>query len=166
MGFALRAARAILLRALSVSVVILVFIAVAHAVEPSEMLKDPALEARARNIGKELRCLVCQNESIDDSAAALAHDLRVLLRERLSAGDSDRQAVQYIVDRYGQFVLLRPPVEPATYALWYGPFGLLLLAAAGVVFYLWRRPRAIAAPTPLSDDERQRLSELLREGDA
>ncbi len=130
------------------------------------MLKDPALEARARNIGKELRCLVCQNESIDDSAAALAHDLRVLLRERLLAGDSDRQAVQYIVDRYGQFVLLRPPVEPATYALWYGPFGLLLLAAAGVVFYVWRRPRAIAAPTPLSDDERQRLSELLREGDA
>jgi cytochrome c-type biogenesis protein CcmH len=147
-------------------VVILAFITVAHAVEPSEMLKDPALEARARNIGKELRCLVCQNESIDDSAAALAHDLRVLLRERLLAGDSDKQAVQYIVDRYGQFVLLRPPVEPATYALWYGPFGLLLLGAAGVVFYLWRRPRAIPAPTPLSDDERQRLSELLREGDA
>jgi len=147
-------------------VVILAFIAVAHAVEPSEMLKDPALEARARNIGKELRCLVCQNESIDDSAAALAHDLRVLLRERILAGDSDRQAVQYIVDRYGQFVLLRPPVEPATYALWYGPFGLLLLGAACVVFYLWRRPRAIPAPTPLSEDERQRLSELLREGDA
>ena len=130
------------------------------------MLKDPALEARARNLSKELRCLVCQNESIDESAAALAHDLRVLLRERLLAGDSDRQAVQYIVDRYGQFVLLRPPVEPATYALWYGPFGLLLLAAAGVVFYLWRRPRAIAAPLALSEDERQRVSELLREGDA
>jgi cytochrome c-type biogenesis protein CcmH len=138
----------------------------ARAVNPDERLADPRLEARARAISQELRCLVCQNESIDDSAAALAHDLRVLLRERLLAGDSDRQAVQYIVDRYGQFVLLRPPVEPATYALWYGPFGLLLLAAAGVVFYLWRRPRAIPAPTPLSEDERQRLSELLREGDA
>jgi len=138
----------------------------AHAVEPSEMLKDPALEARAREISKELRCLVCQNESIDDSAAGLAHDLRVLLRERLVAGDSDKEAVQYIVDRYGQFVLLRPPVEPATYALWYGPFGLLLLAAIGVVVYVRRRPRMIAAPAPLDEAERQRVAQLLREGDA
>jgi cytochrome c-type biogenesis protein CcmH len=147
-------------------VVILLLAVTAHAVEPSEMLKDPALEARARGIGKELRCLVCQNESIDDSAAGLAHDLRVLLRERIVAGDTDKQAVQYIVDRYGQFVLLRPPVEPATYALWYGPFGLLLLAAIGVVVYVRRRPRVIAAPAPLDDAERQRVSELLREGDA
>jgi cytochrome c-type biogenesis protein CcmH len=155
-----------ILRVLRASVVILAFVGVAHAVEPSEMLKDPALEARARNISRELRCLVCQNESIDDSAAGLAHDLRVLLRERLVAGDTDKQAVQYIVDRYGQFVLLRPPVEPATYALWYGPFGLLLLAATGVTFYLWRRPRMIAAPAPLDEAERQRVAELLREGDA
>jgi cytochrome c-type biogenesis protein CcmH len=130
------------------------------------MLANPALEARARAIGKELRCLVCQNESIDDSGAGLAHDLRVLLRERLVAGDSDKQAVQYIVDRYGQFVLLRPPVEPATYALWYGPFGLLALAALGVVFYLRRRHGAAEMAPPLSAAERQRLDQLLREGDA
>src|SRR5690348_18309284 len=90
----------------------------AFAVEPGERLADPALEARARALSQELRCLVCQNESIDDSNADLAHDLRVLLRQRLAAGDSDRQALDYIVARYGDFVLLKPPVEPATYALW------------------------------------------------
>jgi cytochrome c-type biogenesis protein CcmH len=137
----------------------------ARAVEPGEMLANPALEARARAIGKELRCLVCQNESIDDSGATLAHDLRVLLRERLAAGDSDNQAVQYIVDRYGQFVLLRPPVEPATYALWFGPPALLALAAVGAFFYL-RRRRPGAAPAPLSEAERRRVAQLLGEGDA
>jgi cytochrome c-type biogenesis protein CcmH len=138
----------------------------ALAVEPSEMLKDPKLEARARAISEELRCLVCQNESIDESNAALAHDLRVLLRQRLEAGDSDAQAIQYIVDRYGQFVLLRPPVEPATYVLWFGPAALLLLAGAGATLYL-RRHRPESAPAaPLSAAEEERLQSLLREGDA
>ena len=139
----------------------------ARAVEPGEMLANPVLEARARAIGKELRCLVCQNESIDDSNADLAHDLRVLLRERLVAGDTDAQAIQYIVDRYGQFVLLKPPVEPATYVLWFGPLALLLVAGAGTVFYLRRhRPEAMEVSAPLSADERQRIDRLLGEGDA
>jgi cytochrome c-type biogenesis protein CcmH len=138
----------------------------AHAVEPSERLADPRLEARARAISKELRCLVCQNESIDDSNAALAHDLRVLLRQRIKAGDTDAQAIQYIVARYGQFVLLKPPVEPATYALWFGPAALLVLAGAGTAFYLRRhRPGREPGPAPLSAAERQRVAELMREGE-
>jgi cytochrome c-type biogenesis protein CcmH len=138
----------------------------ARAVEPDEMLSNPALEARARAIGQELRCLVCQNESIDDSNATLAHDLRVILRERLVAGDTDQQAIQYIVDRYGQFVLLKPPVEPATYALWFGPASLLLLAGLGTLVYLRRhRPGAADAPAPLSADEEHRVIELLGEGE-
>ncbi|HXQ50359.1 MAG TPA: cytochrome c-type biogenesis protein [Stellaceae bacterium] len=139
----------------------------ARAVEPAEMLSDPKLEARARAIGRELRCLVCQNESIDDSGAGLAHDLRVLLRERIAAGDSDAQATQYIVNRYGQFVLLKPPVEPATWALWFGPPALLALAALGTVLFLRRRrPEAMGAPAPLDEAERQRIAQLLGEGDA
>ena len=135
----------------------------ARAVDPSEMLSDPALEARARAIGKELRCLVCQNESIDDSNATLAHDLRVILRERLVAGDTDQQAIQYIVDRYGQFVLLKPPVEPATWALWFGPPALLLVAGIGTALYLRRRPAE--APPPLSEAEHARAAALLGEGE-
>jgi len=134
---------------------------VAFAVEPGERLADPALEARARALSQELRCLVCQNESIDDSNADLAHDLRVLLRQRIAAGDTDRQAVKYITDRYGQFVLLKPPVEPATYALWFGPPALLLLAACGTV--AWLRRRAPPPPAPLSEAERRRLGELIGE---
>jgi cytochrome c-type biogenesis protein CcmH len=138
----------------------------ARAVEPDEVLANPQLEARARAIGRELRCLVCQNESIDDSNATLAHDLRIILRERLVAGDSDQQATQYIVDRYGQFVLLKPPVEPATYALWFGPACLLLLAGAGTAFYLRRhRPGTADGPLPLDADEAHRIAELLGEGE-
>jgi cytochrome c-type biogenesis protein CcmH len=137
----------------------------ALAVEPSEMLKDPALEARARAIGQELRCLVCQNESIDDSAAPLAHDLRVLLRQRIAAGDSDTQAVQYIVDRYGQFVLLKPLVEPATYALWFGPPALLLLGGVGALLWLRRHRPENSPPVPLTADEAARVQALLSEGD-
>src|SRR6185295_20059130 len=106
------------------------------AVEPKEMLADPALEARAREISRGLRCVVCQNESIDESDADLAHDLRVLVRERLAAGDSDQQVVQFVVDRYGDFVLLRPPVKPATYLLWASPAILLLIAAGIITIYL------------------------------
>jgi cytochrome c-type biogenesis protein CcmH len=135
----------------------------ARAVEPGERLADPALEARARAISGELRCLVCQNESIDDSGADLAHDLRVLLRERLKAGDSDQQAIAYITARYGQFVLLKPPLEPATYALWFGPPALLLLAVLAIALRL-RRGAAPPAPAPLNEDERRRLARLLNEG--
>ena len=135
----------------------------ARAVEPGERLADPALEARARAISGELRCVVCQNESIDDSGADLAHDLRVLLRERLKAGDSDQQAIAYITARYGQFVLLKPPVEPATYALWFGPPALLALAVLVIALRL-KRGAAPPAPAPLSEDERRRLARLLSEG--
>ena len=131
------------------------------AVEPNEMLADPALEARAREISRGLRCVVCQNESIDESNADLAHDLRVLVRARLVAGDSDGQVVQYIVDRYGDFVLLRPPVKPQTYILWASPAILLLIAGAIILFYLRRRRRA-AAPPPLTAEEQARVDALLR----
>jgi cytochrome c-type biogenesis protein CcmH len=135
----------------------------AWAVLPSERLADPALEARAREVSQELRCLVCQNQSIDDSNAGLAHDLRVLVRERLVAGDTNEQVIDYIHRRYGDFVLLRPPVEPATYALWFGPPAILILGALAAAV-LFRRRRAGAAPEPLSPEERQRLDQLLREG--
>jgi cytochrome c-type biogenesis protein CcmH len=135
----------------------------ALAVEPNERLADPVLEARARELSQGLRCLVCQNESIDESHADLAHDVRVLLRERLVAGDSDAQAVQYIVARYGEFVLLRPPVEPATYVLWYGPVVLLLGGVAGILLH---RRRAVAPPLPLNDTEVERVARLMRETDA
>ncbi|HEX4113876.1 MAG TPA: cytochrome c-type biogenesis protein [Stellaceae bacterium] len=137
----------------------------AVAVEPSEMLKNPVLEARARTISKELRCLVCQNESIDESNADLAHDLRVLLRRRLAAGDTDRQAIDFIVRRYGDFVLLKPPVEPATYFLWFGPAALLIVGAAGALLFVRRRNRTIREPAPLSAQEQQRLETLMREPD-
>jgi cytochrome c-type biogenesis protein CcmH len=143
------------------------FGAPAFAVTPQERLADPVLEARARAISQTLRCLVCQNESIDESNADLAHDIRVLLRQRLLAGDTDAQAVQYIVARYGKFVLLRPPVEPATYVLWYGPGVLLLAAGLSVAIWLRRRPGANApASVPaLTDAEQQRLRHLLRDTD-
>jgi cytochrome c-type biogenesis protein CcmH len=136
----------------------------AWAVEPSERLADPTLEARARALSGQLRCLVCQNESIDESNAPLAHDLRVLLRERIAAGDSDTQAVKFLTDRYGDFVLLKPPFEPATYLLWFGPIIVLALAGGGALFYL-RRRRADVAPVPLTPAEAQRLERLLSESD-
>jgi len=136
----------------------------AVAVEPGERLADPALEARARALGSELRCLVCQNQSIDDSNADLAHDLRVLIRERLSAGDSDSQVLQFMVRRYGDFILLNPPVRADTYLLWFGPFAVLALGAFGAALYLRRnRGAPEQAPTPLSADERRRLERLLAE---
>jgi cytochrome c-type biogenesis protein CcmH len=133
----------------------------AAAVTPSEMLGNPALEARAREISKELRCLVCQNQSIDDSNADLAHDLRVLVRQRLVAGDSNAEVVQYIVDRYGQFVLLKPPIEPETYALWFGPGLMLLFGVLGIARYARRRKTAASADRPLSPAEEARLKQLL-----
>ncbi len=141
------------------------FAAPARAVEPSERLANPALEARAEAIGRTLRCLVCQNELIEESGADLAHDIRVMLRQRLAAGDTNQQAIQAIVDRYGQFVLLKPPVEPATYVLWFAPAGLLLIGLAGVVIWLRRRPATATAAAPLSASEQHRLDSLLQEGE-
>jgi cytochrome c-type biogenesis protein CcmH len=144
---------------------------VAHAVLPDEKLADPALEARARGLSQELRCLVCQNQSIDDSNAPLARDLRVIVRERLTAGDSDEQVIAYLRRRYGDFVLLKPPVEPATYALWFGPPALLVIGGIGLLVLHRRRRRLAvegaaaeaAAPPPLSAEERRRLDALLHE---
>jgi cytochrome c-type biogenesis protein CcmH len=138
----------------------------AAAVLPREQLADPKLEARARHIGEELRCLVCQNQSIDDSDAALAGDLRVILRERLLAGDSDQQAIDYIVERYGSFVLLKPPFDAETLLLWLGPFLGLAAGGLGVGLYLRHRMRAdIAAPAPLTPAEQDRLNQLFEAND-
>jgi cytochrome c-type biogenesis protein CcmH len=134
----------------------------AHAVRPDEMLQDPALEARAREIGQELRCLVCRNQSIDDSDADLAHDLRVLVRQRLTAGDTNQQVIAYVVSRYGDFVLLKPPFKFDTYLLWLGP-GLVLLAGLWGIGRYMRRQSGMARPPPLSPDEERRLSQILEE---
>jgi len=134
----------------------------AHAaITPDEILADPALEARARGITKQLRCLVCQNQSIDDSNAPLARDLRLLVRERLKAGDNDNAALAYVVSRYGDFVLLRPPVKATTWLLWFGP-ALLLIAGA---LFLWlragRKNAATVTAAPLSEDEQKKLDALI-----
>ena len=135
------------------------------AVESKEMLADSALEARARNLSKELRCMVCQNQSIDDSEAPLAHDLRVLVRERLKAGDSDTQVMNFLVARYGEFVLLRPPLSWHTAALWGLPPAALLIGVVAIVVIV-RRRRGVrrSEAANLTAAEETRLSELLREG--
>jgi len=137
----------------------------AIAVEPDEVLKDPVLEARAREISTLLRCLVCQNQSIDDSRATLARDLRILVRERLVAGETDQQVLDFIVARYGEFVLLKPRLAPRTYLLWFGPGSLLLIGSIGV-FLLMRRRVAqakVAGPIVLSKAEEKALEKLLKE---
>ncbi|KMK67184.1 cytochrome c-type biogenesis protein [Puniceibacterium sp. IMCC21224] len=145
-------------------VVLGVFAGAAYAVQPDEVLDDPALEARARALSKGLRCLVCQNESIDESNASLARDLRILVRERLVAGDNDQEAIDFIVERYGEFVLLQPSMGGANILLWAaGPLMLLLALAMGV-FYV--RGRAAAPPEDeagLSEQEQARLRDILNE---
>jgi cytochrome c-type biogenesis protein CcmH len=137
------------------------------AVQPSEMLADPTLEARARALSKNLRCMVCQNESIDDSEAPLAHDLRVLVRDRLKAGDSDQQILDFLVARYGEFVLLKPPLSWHTAALWGLPPAVLLIGAMVILVDL-RRRRVGAQETEeqanLTAAEEARLAKLLRDG--
>ncbi|MEJ2375923.1 MAG: cytochrome c-type biogenesis protein CcmH [Pseudolabrys sp.] len=133
----------------------------ALAVTPDEMLKDPALEARARAISRELRCLVCQNQDIDDSEAPLAHDLRVLVRNRLKQGDTDKQVIDYIVARYGEFVLLKPRFELRTLALWGLPPVALLAGVIGLFVALRRRKTTGTDPAPLSAAEQQRLATLV-----
>jgi len=137
----------------------------AFAVQPDEMLKDPALEARAREVSRDLRCLVCQNQSIDDSDAPLAHDLRVLLRQRLAAGDSDEKAKQFLVDRYGDYVLLKPPFKKTTLVLWFGP-AILLLVGIGAAFAVYRQRRLKPAADVLSAEEKARLDRLLKDESA
>lgn len=133
------------------------------AVQPDEVLSDAALEKRARGLSAGLRCLVCQNQSIDDSDAPLAKDLRVLVRERLVAGDSDAQVIDYVVQRYGDFVLLKPPVNSHTLLLWIAP--LLVLAAAVLIVWRGLRTQPAAPETatvPLSDKEKAELDRLLK----
>lgn len=140
----------------------------AFAVEPDEILSDPALEARARALSAELRCMVCQNQSIDDSQAPLAKDLRVLVRQRLVAGDSDAEVRRYLVDRYGNFILLKPPFETGTLLLWLTP-GLVLLLGAGALVAKARSRATVAAAgqgaeASLTEAEKRRLEEMLKEG--
>lgn len=143
---------------------LLLFAAPAFAVQPDEVLDDPALEARARELSKGLRCPVCRNESIDESNADIAGDIRVLLRERLLAGDSDDEAVRFLVDRYGEYVLLSPTAEGANLVLWLAGPVLLLAGGSVAAVYLRRRAAAEASgPEALNEAERARLDELMRE---
>jgi cytochrome c-type biogenesis protein CcmH len=134
---------------------------ITNAVTPDEILKDSALETRARNLSRELRCMVCQNQSIDDSDAPLAKDLRLLVRERLTNGDSDRQVLDFLVSRYGEFVLLRPPFELHTLLLWAVSPAALLIGIFALIM-MARRRRTVAPPSPpLSEAEQRRLSTLV-----
>lgn len=137
------------------------------AVLPEEQLADPALEARAREISKDLRCVVCQNQSIDDSDAPLAADLRAIVRERLTAGDTNEEVMAYVVARYGNFVLLKPPLDLQTVLLWSAPLLVLIPGGLGLALYLRRRSQTGAAdPKPLTADERRALAAILETGDA
>jgi cytochrome c-type biogenesis protein CcmH len=151
-----------------ISVLALLYGAPAQAVTPDEMLKDPALESRAREISQHLRCVVCQNQSIDDSSAPLAHDLRILVRDRLTSGDSDAQALDYIVARYGNFVLLKPPFQLDTLFLWLGPFLFVVLAGLALVRVVRRQAAVPSNETAaeLTPEERRRLEALTDEGTA
>ena len=135
----------------------------AFATEPDEILADPALEARARTIGQALRCVVCQNQSIDDSSAEVARDMRRAVRDRLTVGDSDDQVFAYMVARYGDYVLLKPPFKTGTLVLWLGGPLLLVVAGTALLFAARRRARrTVAPPQPLSAEERRRLDALLK----
>ena len=134
------------------------------AVQPDEVLDDPVLEQRARDLSKGLRCLVCQNESIDESDASLARDLRILLRERLVQGDTDEQAITFIVDRYGEYVLLRPTVTGSNWLLWAaGPLMLLLAGGVGFAYLRGREKAPEQTIDALNDVEKSRLAELLND---
>ena len=133
----------------------------ARAVQPDEMLKDPAMEARARDLSRELRCMVCQNQSIDDSEAPLARDLRLLVRERITKGDSDRQVLDFLVSRYGEFVLLKPPFKLHTLLLWALPPAALIAGLIGLLMRASRRHSAGPDAGVLSQEEERRLSTLV-----
>jgi cytochrome c-type biogenesis protein CcmH len=148
------------MRRLLVALALFVSLGAAFAVEPDEMMKDPALEARARALSETLRCMVCQNQSIEDSAAPLARDLRLIVRERIQAGDSDQQIRNYLVARYGEFVLLDPRVSVHTIALWAIPGGILLIGMAWLA-YLWLRGNR-PQPQKLSREEEKLLDEIVK----
>lgn len=134
----------------------------AYAVQPNEMLKDPVLEQRARDISSQLRCMVCQNESIDESEAELAHDLRVLVRDRLKKGDTDRQVMDFVVSRYGEFVLLKPRFNLRNALLWGTP--VIVLLGGAILAWSTAGRRSSARPEPLSRDEEERLKQALDRG--
>ena len=153
------------MRISSIVLGLLILVSPALAVNPKEMLNDPLLEARAREISKGLRCVVCQNQSIDDSDASLARDLRIVVRDRLLAGDSDKEVTNYVVSRYGDFVLLKPPFKAATLVLWLGPLIFCLLALLAL-YTFFRRQNQTARKTKfnnlLSNDERNVLDNFLK----
>ena len=151
--------------AASFGLLVFLFAATAGAVQPDEMLKDPALEARARALSEQIRCLVCQNESIDDSEASLAHDLRVLIRKQIKEGRTNAQIRTFLVQRYGTFVLLKPPFRASTLVLWLGPLVVLLAGAAGMALYFRSRKREATPADALSPKELARVERLLRGGD-
>ena len=151
---------------LSLMLLALLVVAPLHAVQVDEILPDPALETRARALSHDLRCMVCQNQSIDDSEAPLARDLRLLVRERLKAGDSDSQVIDYLVARYGEFVLLKPRMSWHTAILWWAPLAILIAGLLALGFAAWRR--SAAAPFPevaaLSEGERLKLKAITQAG--
>jgi cytochrome c-type biogenesis protein CcmH len=149
------------MRWLRTSVVLLALSGSAWAVQPDEILPDPALEERARALSRELRCMICQNQSIDDSDAPLARDLRLIVRERLKAGDSDAQILDLLTSRYGEFVLLRPRFSWHNALLWFAPLIVLALGAVSLVAARRRHRAALAHVTPLSPDEERRLREVI-----
>lgn len=149
-----------IVRRLALVVVATLASGAAYAVQPDEVLSDPRLEARARDISAGLRCLVCQNESIDDSRADLARDLRLLVRERIEAGDDDGQVRNFLVRRYGNFVLLKPPLEPGTALLWATPF-VVLIAGATALTLMRSRSGELTTPAPLSQVERDHLAAVI-----
>ena len=147
---------------LAIAALVLVSV-VARAVEPDEILKDPVQEARAREITRELRCVVCQNQSVDDSDAPLAKDIRVLVRERIAAGESDDAVKDFIVQRYGQYVLLRPPFAMDTALIWIGPFALFAIALGTALLFLRRDRDDASQPKPLTPEEESRLDARLQD---
>ncbi|NKN39598.1 cytochrome c-type biogenesis protein CcmH [Agrobacterium sp. a22-2] len=148
------------LRAMLLSAALLLIPLAAHAVNPDEILADPKLEERARNLSAQLRCMVCQNQSIDDSNAELARDLRLIVRQRIVDGDSDQDVIQYVVSRYGEFVLLKPRVSVKTIALWGTPVVMLLIGLAVMAGFA-RRRNSRPATEALTPDEEARLEKLL-----
>jgi cytochrome c-type biogenesis protein CcmH len=154
-------------RVLAIALISITMMSPAHAVNPDEILEDLALEARARVVGKELRCLVCQNQSIDDSDADLARDLRVLVRERITQGDSNEEVIDYVVSRYGDFVLLNPPFKLKTYALWFGPWVILVFGVVVIWLFYRRRHTAFsegnATANSLNEKEARRLKKVMEE---
>lgn len=148
-------------RKFALFILALIFALPLHAVEPDEVLENPVLETRARELSTEIRCMVCQNQSIDDSDAPLAKDLRILVRERIKEGDSDEQVLSYLVARYGEFVLLKPRFTASNAVLWITPIGILLLGG-GIAIYSFRRRKKQSTPeTPLSEAEHAALKKIL-----